>query len=134
MRAMIADGRGSVRLGEADEPVPAAHETVIAVEAYSVNRGETFQLEAPLRGWRPGKDVAGTVVSEAADGSGPPAGARVVGHAGGFGWAERAAVATSAVAVLPDSVHVATAAALPLAGLTALRLLGGPGRWPVGAC
>lgn len=127
MRAMVADGRGSVRLGQADEPVPAASEAVIAVEAYSVNRGETFQLEAPPPAWRPGKDIAGTVVSAAADGSGPTVGTRVVGHPGGFGWAERAVVPTSGVAVLPDNVATTTAAALPLAGLTALRLLGRAG-------
>ena len=40
-----------------------------------------------------------------------------------FGWAERAAVPTQRIALLPDSVSFAAAAALPVAGLTALRTL-----------
>ncbi|ARF58806.1 zinc-binding dehydrogenase [Streptomyces gilvosporeus] len=116
-----------VILGEAAEPEPAGDELVVAVEAYSVNRGETFQLDGQLDrrwpGWRPGKDVAGTVLRAAADGSGPAVGTRVVAHPPAYGWAERVAVPTSSVAALPDSVDAVTAAALPLAGITALRLL-----------
>ena len=39
------------------------------------------------------------------------------------GWAQLAAVPSNALAVLPDQVDEVRAAALPLAGLTALRLL-----------
>ncbi|PZS29379.1 MAG: alcohol dehydrogenase [Pseudonocardiales bacterium] len=123
MKAMFPDRQRSVRLGDASEPTPEADEAVLAVQAYSVNRGETLLLEAPRDGWRPGKDVAGTVTAAAADGSGPPVGARVVAHVPDSGWAERVAAATSTLAVLPDEVTTETAAALPLAGLTALRLL-----------
>ncbi|MER5948882.1 zinc-binding dehydrogenase [Streptomyces sp. NPDC001904] len=131
MKAMLpgsaADAGKPVVLGEAAEPDPAADETVVAVEAYSVNRGETFQLDGGLdrrwAGWRPGKDVAGTVVRAAADGTGPAAGTRVVAHPPAYGWAERVAVPTTSLAELPDSVDAVTAAALPLAGITALRLL-----------
>ncbi|MEP7020373.1 MAG: alcohol dehydrogenase, partial [Pseudonocardiales bacterium] len=123
MKAMFPDRQHSVALGDASEPTPAVDEAVLAVEAYSVNRGETLLLEAPRDGWRPGKDVAGTVTAAAADGSGPPLGARVVAHVPDSGWAERVAAATSTLAVLPDEVTTETAAALPLAGLTALRLL-----------
>ncbi len=59
----------------------------------------------------------------AADGSGPGAGTRVVAHVEAGGWAEQVAVPTSRLAVLPDAVPTDVAAALPLAGLTALRLL-----------
>jgi NADPH2:quinone reductase len=123
MKAMFPDSQRSIRLGEAAEPAPGADEVVLAVEAYSVNRGEALLLEAPRVGWRPGKDVAGAVTAAATDGSGPPVGTRVVGHVPDSGWAERVAAATSSLAVLPDAVTTATAAALPLAGLTALRLL-----------
>jgi ABC-type multidrug transport system fused ATPase/permease subunit len=69
------------------EPEPAPGEAVIAVEAYSLNRGEIFLLDSPRDGWRPGQDVAGRVERAAADGSGPPAGARVVGlHNYWFGF------------------------------------------------
>src|SRR5919197_1115679 len=64
-------------LGDVAEPSPAPNEALVAVEAYSVNRGEIFLLEAPRDGWRPGQDVAGRVERAAADGSGPAAGTRV---------------------------------------------------------
>jgi NADPH:quinone reductase-like Zn-dependent oxidoreductase len=123
VKAFVPDGSGSVQLAETDEPAAAADEAVIEVEAYSVNRGETLLLENPRAGWRPGKDVAGRVVVAAADGTGPAVGTRVVGHPDSGGWAERVAVPTAALADLPASVPAQTAAALPLAGLTALRLL-----------
>ena len=125
MKAMLPTGDIShaVEFGEAEEPEPRENEAVVAVEAYSVNRGETFRLEDPERRWLPGKDIAGTVLLAAADGSGPVAGTRVVGHPAGRGWAERVAVPTGDLAVLPDRVDTTTTAALPLAGLTALRLL-----------
>jgi len=106
-----------------DEAEPATGELTIEVAAFSVNRGETFQLENPRPGWRPGKDVAGRVVRAAADGTGPAVGTRVVAHLSHSGWAERAIARTDQVAVLPASVSFEEAAALPLAGLTALRLL-----------
>lgn len=123
MKAQLAAPHRSVRLGTVAEPAPANDEAVVGVEAYSVNRGETLLLDAPAGGWRPGKDVAGTVVTAAADGSGPRAGSRVVGHPPHSGWAERVAVPTASLATLPDDVPFAVAAALPLAGVTALRLL-----------
>ncbi|MEZ0106680.1 NADPH2:quinone reductase [Catenulispora sp. EB89] len=128
MKAMTATGRTgrsepSVELAAVDQPQPRPNEALVKVEAYSVNRGETFQLEAPRPDWRPGKDVAGLVVQAAADGSGPAVGTRVVGHPPQGGWAEYVAVPTDSLAELTDEVSAVTAAALPLAGLTALRLL-----------
>jgi NADPH:quinone reductase-like Zn-dependent oxidoreductase len=96
---------------------------VVAVEAYAVNRGELHLLQARPEGWLPGQDHAGVVVSAAADGSGPPEGTRVVGLADGGAWSERVAVPSHRVAPLPDGVGFEQAAALPVAGLTALRAL-----------
>ena len=123
MLAMTPRAPGQVELTEVREPTAGADQAVVEVEAYSVNRGETFLLQAPAPGWRPGKDIAGTVRTAAADGSGPTVGSRVVGHVPHSGWAQRVAASTSTLAVLPDAVTSARAAALPLAGLTALRLL-----------
>src|SRR5579871_2175091 len=123
MKAFVPDGGGQVRMTDVDEAAPAAGEALVAVEAFSVNRGETFLLEDPPAGWRPGKDIAGRVARAAADGTGPRAGTRVVGHPPSRGWAERAAVSASTLVELPDEVQAVTAAALPLAGLTALRLV-----------
>jgi NADPH:quinone reductase-like Zn-dependent oxidoreductase/ketosteroid isomerase-like protein len=125
MQALIATDHapGRVTLTSVEEPDPYPDEAVVQVAAFSINRGETFLLQRPRPDWRPGKDVAGVVVHAAADGSGPSLGTRVVGHADQAGWAERVAVSTSRLSRLPDAVSFATAAALPLAGLTALRLL-----------
>ena len=84
-----------VTLGEEFEPPTARDEALIQVEAFSINRGETFLLERPGRGWRPGRDVSGRVIRAAADGSGPSAGERVVGHPPQAGWAQLAAVPTT---------------------------------------
>lgn len=125
MKAMIPTGfpEATVRLELAPEPQPGPGEVVLKVEAFSVNRGETFLLEEPRPDWRPGKDVAGLVVQPAADGTGPAAGRRVVGHPAQGGWAEYVTVPVGSLTELPDSVSTLQAAALPLAGLTALRLL-----------
>ncbi|HEX6697747.1 MAG TPA: zinc-binding dehydrogenase [Solirubrobacteraceae bacterium] len=117
------DAPARIVLGEAPEPTPAANEALVAVEAYSINRGEIFLLEAPRDGWRPGQDLAGRVERAAADGSGPPAGTRVVAHVPAAGWAARVAAPTDALAPLPDEVSATDASTLGVAGLAALRLL-----------
>ncbi len=123
MKGFVPDGNGQVRLADVDEVIPATGEAVIAVEAFSVNRGETFLLEDPPTRWRPGKDIAGRVAQAAADGTGPREGTRVVGHPPSRGWAERVVIPARVLVELPDAVTTTAAAALPLAGLTALRLV-----------
>ncbi|MFG3369528.1 zinc-binding dehydrogenase [Streptomyces sp. NPDC090032] len=125
MQRLIPTGDAArpVAFAEVPQPVPEPGEALIKVEAFAPNRGETFLLEQPRPELLPGKDIAGLVVQAAADGSGPGIGARVVGHPAQGGWAEYAAVPTHSLAVLPDSIDSARAAALPLAGITALRLL-----------
>ena len=107
---------------EIDEPVPSSDEAVIEVAAFSVNRGQSFLIESRGLAWRPGRDFAGTVVREAANGEGPRLGSRVVAHASSAGWAQRVAVGTEQVATLPDAITFEVAAALPMAGLTAASL------------
>ncbi|WP_404954982.1 zinc-binding dehydrogenase [Streptomyces sp. 147326] len=125
MQRLIPTGEAArpVAFAEVPQPVPEPGEALIKVEAFAPNRGETFLLERPRPELLPGKDIAGLVVQAAADGSGPGIGTRVVGHPAQGGWAEYAAVPTHSLALLPDSVDSARAAALPLAGITALRLL-----------
>lgn len=132
MKAFLPTGDPAepVVLADVAEPAPRPHEALVKVEAFSVNRGETFKLERPAPGDRPGKDIAGLVVQPAADGSGPSGVTRVVGHPMGGGWAEYVAVPTDALAELPDDVSVLQGAALPLAGLTALRLVRAAGPLP----
>ena len=125
IQAVVADPQRAERLviREVPAPSPAPSEALVRVAAISLNRGETrraFQSETP---WQPGWDAAGVVVKPAADGSGPPAGARVVGLMGSGAWAEQVAVPTNALAELPEAVSFAQAATLPVAGLTALYAL-----------
>jgi NADPH:quinone reductase len=125
MRAVVVTGGDlGVARAEVPEPAPRPDEAVVAVHAFSLNRGELRQVTHRPSGWRPGQDVAGTVTVPAADGSGPPPGTRVVGLSpDGAGWAERVAVRTDRLAVLPDAVPYPVAATLPVAGITALRLV-----------
>jgi NADPH:quinone reductase-like Zn-dependent oxidoreductase len=112
-----------VELREVSEPQPVPNEALVEVRAFSLNRGELRLLQIRPEGWRPGQDVSGVVLRAAADGSGPRAGERVVALTDNAGWAERAAVPAHRMAILPDNVLIEEAAALPVAGLTALRAL-----------
>jgi NADPH:quinone reductase len=117
-----------VELNEVPEPVPVPSEAIVEVHAFSLNRGELALLAGRPDGWRPGQDIAGVVVQPAADGSGPANGTRVVALVDGAGWSQRVAAPTARMAALPENVSFASAATLPVAGLTALRTLrqGGP--------
>lgn len=125
MKALVNTPKAAapVELREVAEPTPGPQEALIAVHAFSLNRGELTLMRIRPEGWQPGQDISGIVLKAAADGSGPKEGTRVVGILDWHGWAERAAVSTHRLAALPDNVSFAQAAALPVAGLTALRTL-----------
>jgi NADPH:quinone reductase len=125
MRTIVATPGGPHRtqIREVDQPEPAPNEALVAVRAFSVNRGELRLLASRDEGWRPGQDVAGEVVRPAADGNGPREGDRVAGLADWHGWAECVAVPAHRLALIPEGVDYPTAAALPMAGTTAANLV-----------
>ncbi|HEY3683713.1 MAG TPA: zinc-binding dehydrogenase [Streptosporangiaceae bacterium] len=126
MRALVATGdRRLVDLAEVPDPVPRPGQVLVDVRAVSVNRGELHRLGAAAPGWRPGWDFAG--VTAATTDTGPAPGTRVFGIALGGSWAERVAVPVGQVAAVPGGVPLETAAAVPTAALTALRMLRIPG-------
>lgn len=124
-RAVVVDPSipGRLHIKEVPAPTAAPDEALVRVAAISLNRGEVRGAMSAATGTRPGWDLAGTVECAAADGSGPKAGARVVGMLNSGAWAEQVAVPASRLADLPSGVSFAQAATLPVAGLTALYTL-----------
>lgn len=125
VRAVVVDPTAphALRLAEVAEPVPGPGQVVVDVEHVSLNYGDLNDAKSGrvLPGAVPGSDVSG-VVARAADGTGPPVGARVVALVGGA-FAERVAVDVDMLAEVPEPISLAEAATLPVAGIAALQAL-----------
>lgn len=137
MQAIVQSRYGPpdvLRLDNVERPSPSEGQVLLRVAAASLNpldwhftTGTPYllRLSAGLR--RPkqavrGADVAGTVVGVGAGVEGFGPGDRVVGLAAGS-FAEFAIASQGSLARLPESVSFADAAAMPVAGVTALQAL-----------
>jgi NADPH:quinone reductase len=126
VQALLVDrsAPGGLRLGDAPDPDPAAHEVLVRVAATSLNFGEVSHAianapDGTVLGW----DAAGVVERAAADGSGPAVGTPVVTLAGAGAWAELRAVPTGLVGAVPAAADLGAISTVPVAGATALRAL-----------
>lgn len=126
MQAVVVDPQSPQRVGfrTVERPAPQATEALVRVKAISLNAGEVvYGLRHGQAGTGLGSDLAGVVEQPAAQGPGPARGTRVVGVTVSGAWAEYVAVPANALAELGPSVSFAQAAALPVAGLTALAAI-----------
>ncbi|OKI31121.1 NADPH:quinone reductase [Streptomyces sp. CB03911] len=130
MRAARIHGFGGpevIRVDTVPRPVPGAGEVLIRVAATSFNPTEAALRAGLLQGVLPvalpytlGWDVAGTVVGTGPGVTGLAPGDRVIGRVdAGGGGAEYAVAPAGLLAGAPQTVPLADAAAIPLAGLTA---------------
>jgi NADPH:quinone reductase-like Zn-dependent oxidoreductase len=126
VRALIVDpsAPAAVRLAEVVDPIAGPGQLLIDVHHVSLNHGDINDARSGRvpPGAVLGSDAAGIVAEANADGHGPPIGTRVVAMTPGA-FSERVAVELGALAEVPHSLDLAEVAALPVAGLAALRAL-----------
>ncbi|MFF3017856.1 NAD(P)-dependent alcohol dehydrogenase [Streptomyces sp. NPDC057939] len=142
MKAIVQDRYGSpdvLELREVDRPAVADHEVLVRVHAASVNardwhlmRGDPYVARLVLGLGRPkvgirGTDFAGRVVAAGRDVTRWRPGDEVFGEADGA-FAEYVAASEDVVELKPAGLGFEEAAALPLAGNTALMGLRDRGR------
>ncbi len=134
MKAIVYHNSGAgdvLMLEEIEKPTPGAGEVLIKVRAASVNPLDSHLLKHRLmrrvvlamnkqKDARPGRDVAGEVEAVGAGVTRFKPGDAVFGVCGGA-FAEYACARESALAGKPDGVTFEQAAAVPVAGLTALQ-------------
>ncbi|GAA0919414.1 NAD(P)-dependent alcohol dehydrogenase [Virgisporangium aurantiacum] len=141
MKAILQNGYGApataLRYGETATPTPGPDDVLVETRAASVNardwhimRGDPYiarltTSDMPLRGPRNrvlGTDFAGRVVAVGADVTGIAVGDDVYGEVNGA-FAEYVCAPQDVVGLMPSNVNYEQAAAVPLAGNTALVCL-----------
>ena len=130
MKAMVYDKALPARLAlrEVEDPVPQRGEVLIRIYASSINAADyrSMRLGIVPKSGIYGADVAGTVVKCGADTSRFAVGDEVLGDladSGFGGFAEFVAAPEALLSKKPAGVSFETAAAVPLAGGTALQAI-----------
>ena len=141
MKAIVYDKRAlpdGLRYAEIEKPTPAADEILVRVRAASVNPLDYHVLRHPAmrrvvefiskqKTSQPGRDMTGDVEAVGTNVTQFKPGDRVFGVAPGA-FAEYACTKESRVAAKPAEISFEHAAAVPVAGLTALQGLRDYGR------
>jgi NADPH:quinone reductase-like Zn-dependent oxidoreductase len=132
-----------LKVTEVEKPVPKDNQVLVKVYASSINfgnlvllKGEPFLARFAFGLFKPkysipGGDIAGTVEAVGKDVTQFQPGDKVFGDLSGCGWggyAEYAAVPEKALAIKPANLSYEEAAAVPMAGVTALQSLRDKGR------
>ncbi|HDX8863221.1 TPA: zinc-binding dehydrogenase [Klebsiella michiganensis] len=122
VQAIVKSDSGGFEFTSLQRPVRRTESDIlIKVTNISLNRGE---LDFPWESDKPaGWDAFGIVTETSTDGQGPKIGQRVLTWSFSGAWSQYRVVDRANVAIVPGSVPAAVAAALPVAGLTALRSL-----------
>lgn len=143
MKAWVSDEYGTaevLRLREVPDPVPGDNEVIVDVKSVSLNaydwhnmRGEPRLARLSMGLLKPksnifGSDASGVISEIGRNVKDFQVGDEVFGefHLGGFG--ERLSVSTALMMLKPASISFEDAAALPMAGVTALQALRDRGR------
>jgi NADPH:quinone reductase-like Zn-dependent oxidoreductase len=148
MRAIVQHRYGSaavLQVAEVDKPSIGDTDVLVRVHASSVNpadwhfvTGKPYLVMRPMSGLRaprrtiPGRDLAGTVEAVGSGVTALQPGDEVFGEADGGSFAEYISVPDDGVGRKPASLSFEEAAAVPLAGLTALQGLRDHGKVQAG--
>ncbi|MGI8385971.1 NAD(P)-dependent alcohol dehydrogenase [Robertmurraya sp. P23] len=141
MQAVVCTKYGNsdvLSLKEVDKPVPKNKEVLVKIHASSINYGNLVLLKGQPYLARlafglfkpkysiPGGDIAGRVVSIGNGANQFQSGDEVFGDLSAYGWggfAEYVCVPEDALAFKPKNISFEEAAAVPMAGVTALQAL-----------
>jgi NADPH:quinone reductase-like Zn-dependent oxidoreductase len=147
MKAIVIDRYGTpdvLRLEEVEAPVPADDQVLVRVRASSVNPYDWHYLTGLPRLFRPafgvrrpkyrilGADLAGQVEAVGKEVTGFRPGDEVYGQAAAGAFAEYVAVGEGEIAPKPANLTFEEAAAVPLAGFTALQAVRDQGKVQAG--
>lgn len=132
MRGIVTNPGSDPRFNitECPVPVPAPHQALIRVTAFSLNQGEVRTAITATTNYIPGWDFAGIIVKAAANGTSPKEGTRVFGFVAQGAWAEYIIAAGVQMAIIPDGISDAQAASLPVAAGTAVTCIEAVGPLP----